>query len=141
MNVSPSTNRSNALDPTARHRFLTGIRQCDLEVLLVMCVMVGDLRPIPQMDCEVIIHGFIVEEIFLDHLPPISQAQHELAVTVMGIELHDVPKYRFLADQDHRFWSELSLFAKTSSLAAAKNDDFQCLTSRWIGIQRPRIEQ
>ena len=113
------------LDPAAGHRLLTRIRQRHTEILLVVGVEIVDPRLASQVNREIIIHCFIIQEIFFDHLASVAQAEHEISVAVVGVEFHDVPDDRLLADQDHGLGPELRLFSEASSLASAKDDDVQ----------------
>src|SRR6185369_16494562 len=64
------------------------------------------------------------QEIFLDHVAAIAEAEHEFSEAPMGIGLHDVPENGAAADLDHRLGAELGLLAQASPQASAQHDDF-----------------
>ena len=74
---------------------------------------------LPEADSEVIVHRLVIQEVFLDHVAPVSQAKHEVAESVMRVHLHDVPQDRTPADFDQRLGTEFRLFAKTRAQPAA----------------------
>ncbi len=69
----------DAFDAAAGHGFEPGFGQGDAEVLLLVLAVVLDLALLAQADREVVVHRLIIEEIFLDHVAAIAQAQHEIA--------------------------------------------------------------
>jgi hypothetical protein len=64
---------------------------------------------------EVIIHGFVVEEILLDHGAAVAETHDEIAKAVMRKELHDVPKYRAPADIHEGLGPIFGFFAQTGA--------------------------
>ena len=62
-----------------------------------------------EADGEVVVHRLVVQEIFLDHVAAIAEAEHEIAEPVVGVELHDVPQDRPAADLDHGLGRNRSL--------------------------------
>lgn len=110
----------DSLDPAAGHRLLTGIRQCDLEILLVMSVEIVDAGLASQVNREVIIHGFIIQKILLNHLASIAQAEDEVSVAMVSVEFHDVPDDGLLADQDHGLGAKFCLFSEAAYLVLRK---------------------
>src|SRR6266700_6849162 len=75
----------DSLEAPARHGLGTGFGKCDLEVLLAVRVVVGDLVLTTEADGEVIVHRFIVEEVLLDHLAAVAEAEHKVTETVMRV--------------------------------------------------------
>ena len=43
----------------------------------------------------------VIQEVVLDDIRAISEAEHEVAMSVVGVVLHDVPQYRAIPDVDH----------------------------------------
>src|SRR4029078_2736201 len=66
----------------------------------------------------------IVRKVFLDYVPFVAAADHEIVGAMRRVELHDVPEDWLAADLDHRLGSEIALLGNTSAKAASKNDDF-----------------
>jgi len=46
-----------------------------------------------QADRKIVVRCFVVQEIFFDHVAPITQAQHEFLEPVNGVAFHDVPQH------------------------------------------------
>src|SRR5438874_9835241 len=85
--------------------------------------VVANMRLAAQADREVIVHGFIVQEIFLDHVSAIAEAKHKFAEPAVSENFHNVPKYRASSDFHHRLWSKLSFFAQPRTKTAAQDDN------------------
>lgn len=77
-----------------------------------------------DVDGEVTVHEFEVEEILFDHLALVAEADDEVAKSEVGVVFHDVPKNGALADRDHGFRAEFSFFAQARALATGKDDNF-----------------
>src|ERR1019366_944127 len=105
----------NALQTTTRHGFEAGVGEGDGEILLLMSAHELDVRLAAEANSEVTIHGFIVQEVILDHVAAISEAENELAHSVVGVHLHDVPQDGTAPDLHHRFGAEFGLFSETST--------------------------
>ena len=84
-----------------------------------MAAVVLDAVIVLQGDGEVVVHRLVVEEIVLDDVPFVAEAEDELAQAVMGEDLHDVPQDRPAPDLHHRFGAKLGLLAQTGADAAA----------------------
>ena len=65
----------------------------------------------------------IAQEIVLDHLGPIAQAEDEVLVPEVRVVAHDVPQDRARADGDHRLGDGFVVFAQAETLASAEQDD------------------
>ncbi len=101
----------HALDARAGHGLGTGLGQRDLVVLFIMRVVVHDLALAAERDGEVVVHLLVVEEVVPDHVTAVTQAKHELAEAVVGVDLHDVPQNGPAADFDHGLGAKVGLFA------------------------------
>jgi len=62
-----------------------------VEVLLGMVAVVAKLRRVTKPDGEVVIHGFVVEEVLFDRRTFVTQAEDKITIAVMGVGFHDVP--------------------------------------------------
>src|SRR5512147_3275890 len=65
--------------PTS-HRVKASVRQRDPEILLLVSTVIQDLMQAAQIDCDVVVHRLVVEEIFLDHVPAVPETENEVAV-------------------------------------------------------------
>ena len=61
----------------------------------------------------------IVRKVFLDYVPFVAAADHEIVGAMRRVELHDVPEDWLAADLDHRLGSEIALLGNTSAKAAS----------------------
>ena len=77
-----------------------------------------------QADREIIVHRLVVEEVILDHIALVPQAEDEVGLLVMGINLHDVPKDWPAPDLNHWLGAEFSLLTQAGASPTAKNHDF-----------------
>ena len=75
--------------------------------------MNSNVRFAAKANSEVTVHGFVVQEVILDHVAAISEAENELAHSVVGVHLHDVPQDGTPPDLHHGFWAEFGLFPKS----------------------------
>jgi len=114
----------HALQTPARHGLETRIRQRDRKILLLMRSHEFNLRLPSQRNPEVIVHGFIIQEVILDHVAAIAQAENELPHPVVRIHFHDVPQDRPPSDLHHRLGTEFRLLAKASAQSTAQYDNF-----------------
>ena len=64
-----------------------------------------------------------VEEVLLDDLGPVAEAEDEVVVPPRRIPLHDVPEDRLTADRDHRLRDPLGRLAHADAHPAAEDDD------------------
>ena len=72
----------------------------------------------------------VVEEVVLDHLGAVAQAQHELGVTEVGVVAHDVPEDRTVADGHHRLGARVVADPHPEPESTAEEDDLHGSTSR-----------
>ena len=94
------------------------------EILFVVAAVILDPAAVLQGDGEIVVHRLVVEEVLLDHVAAIAQAEDEVAEAVVGVDLHDVPEDRPPADLDHRLGPELGLLSQPGSDATAQDHDF-----------------
>src|SRR5262249_743666 len=115
----------------ARQAVEAGVGERDLEVVAALLVVLDPGRA--GVEREVARVGALVQEELLDDLSLVAERQHELAVTVVGVELHDVPQDRLVADVHHGLGLELGLLFEPGALAAAQDDGLHATfpSSRW----------
>src|SRR6266700_5128544 len=106
---------ANPLQTTSGHGAQTSIGESYLEALFRMNAVVADLRFTAKTHGKVVVHGLIVQKIFLDHVAAIAQTKHKFAEAAVRVDLHDVPQNRATADLNHRLGPELSFFAQPSA--------------------------
>src|SRR5208282_4498205 len=111
----------NPLHPSASHRVLSGIDESDLKVLFAMDVLILDLGVPAEAEGEIVVHRLIVQEIFLDHVAAVSEAEHKIDETIMRIQLHNVPQDRTTADFYHGLGPILSFLAQTGTEPSAQH--------------------
>src|SRR5262249_53093538 len=92
-----------------------------------MFAVVGDRAHPAEVDREVVGHRLVVEEVLLDHLAAVTEAQDEVAMAEMREDLHDVPEHGPAADIDEGLGLEFGFFPHAGALSAAENDDFHGL--------------
>ena len=62
---------------------------------------------------EVVGEGLVVvEEVLLDDVGLVAEAQHEVLVAVVGVVLHDMPQNRAVPDRDHGLRDPLGMIAE-----------------------------
>jgi hypothetical protein len=89
-----------------------------------MVAVVRDLTLVPKTDRAVVVHGFIIQEILLDHVAAVTETKNEIAQPITGVTLHDVPEDGAAADLDHGLRPELRFFSQAGSLSSAEDNDF-----------------
>ncbi len=67
----------------------------------------------------------VVEEVVLDDVALVAEAEDEVRVPVVGVVLHEVPQHRAGADRDHRLRDLVGVVAHPQPLAAAEQHDLQ----------------
>ena len=82
------------------------------------------------LEDEVVGEGLVVvEEVLLDHLRPVSEAEDELLVAPGGVVPHDVPQHRPVTDPEHRLGDPLRLLAHPDPEPAAEDHDLHRATA------------
>lgn len=110
------------LDPGSGHAVGPGLGKGDPEVAFRERAMEGQLVRPPERHREVARHGLVVEDVALDLLALVAEAQHEVGEPVDLEVLHDVPEDRLIADLHQRLRDRFRVLAQSRALAAAKND-------------------
>ena len=65
----------------------------------------------------------VAQEVVLDRVGPVAQAEDELAVPEVGVVAHDVPQDRPVADRHHRLGDRLGLLAQADAPSPAEQHD------------------
>src|ERR1035437_8920925 len=125
---------SDALQSSSGKGVRTGVGARNRELLFGMLTVVIDPRLTAKANGEIVVHRLVVQEVFLDHVAAVAEAEHELTEAVVGVRLHDVPKDRASAHVDQRFGPKFGFFAEAGAQASTQNDDFHRISS--IGDQR-----
>jgi hypothetical protein len=131
--VGPAQVVLDALHAGAGHRGVAGVGAGHAPALVVAGSAVGDVSG-AQVERHVGAEQVVVEEVALDHLPAVAQAEDEVVEAVVRVALHDVPEQRPPADLDHRLGPELGLLAHARALTTAEQDDFGIHAA----VNRPR---
>ena len=105
----------NALQAATGLGFEAGVGEGDSKILFVVSAHELDLRFAAKTNSEVTVHGFVVQEVILDHVSAISKAENELAHPVVGVHLHDVPQNGTASDLHHRLGPEFGFFPETGT--------------------------
>ena len=71
----------------------------------------------------------VVEEVVLDDVGLVAEAEDEFLVPEVGVVLHHVPENRPVADVDHRLGDDLGVLLETHPQAAAEEYDLHELVS------------
>jgi hypothetical protein len=74
-----------------------------------------------EVDGEVADELAVIEEVPLDHVALVPEAEHELIEALCGVGLHDVPEDRPPPDIQHRLGDELGLFPHASAEPTAED--------------------
>src|SRR5215467_991225 len=82
----------HTFEPAAGHGSLAGVDQGYAPILFIMLVMVFDLRPRPQAQGDVAGVPMVIAEVILDDFALVPQAQNEILMAIVRIDLHYVPK-------------------------------------------------
>lgn len=73
--------------------------------------------------------GVVVAEEILDEVATVTEAEDEVLVPVVGVELHQVPEDGPVTDAHQRLGDGVGVFAEPGAQAAAKNDYFHDRTA------------
>src|SRR5262249_34134248 len=77
-----------------------------------------------EIDREVARHVCELQEEVLHHLGLVAERHYEFLEPVGGVEFHDVPEYRVLADADHWLGGVYRFFAEPGTEPAGQDDYF-----------------
>ena len=69
----------------------------------------------------------VVQEELLDDVRLVAEAEHEIAVAVLAVVMHQVPEDRLVADRDHRLRDVLRIIANSGAETAAEQNCFHGL--------------
>src|ERR1700675_4411790 len=105
----------NALQAATSHSFEAGVGKGDRKILFVVSAHELDVRFAAKANFEVAVHGFVVQEVILDHVAAIAEAENEFAHPVVCVDLHDVPQNGTAPNPHHRFGSEFGFFPETGT--------------------------
>jgi len=78
----------------------------------------------------------VVEEVILDDVGLVAEAEDEVLVPVMGVELHQVPHDRPVADRHHGLGNVLAVIAEAKTLAAAEKNNFHGFSAFRVHSER-----
>src|SRR5690606_11732552 len=70
----------------------------------------------------------VVEEEFLDDVRLVAEAEHEIAMAVLAVVMHEVPEDRLVADRDHRLRDILRIVANARAETTAEQNCLHGLT-------------
>src|SRR5262249_31398108 len=105
----------------------TGVDEGDLPVLDVAGEKIHSLPTTAHH--EVVGDRLLVlEEIALDHVGPVAEAEDELVVPVMGVVPHHVPEDGPVSQWDHRLGDRLRVVPEPHSQAATEEYDLHDLS-------------
>jgi len=76
-----------------------------------------------ELDGQVAGERRVLDEVALDPLALVAERHVELVEPMVGVDLHDVPQHRVLADLDHRLGAQLGLFGEARAEASGQDDD------------------
>src|ERR1035437_3409888 len=82
-----------------------------------------DMLATPEVHCQIVRERLVVKEVLLDHRALVTEAEHEITIAMMGVDLHDVPQDRVGPYVDQRLRPELRLLAHAGAQPAAKDHD------------------
>src|SRR5262245_24813295 len=92
---------------------------------------------------EVVRQRFLVaEEVLLDHVRAVSEAEDEILVPEVRIILHQMPHDRPIAECRHRLRNVLVVVAQARAESTGEEDDFHwAATADIVGRSRPAMGQ
>ena len=110
------------LQPLPDRGVQAGVDESDCPVLDVACEELNVAAAVREN--EIVGYRFLVrEEVVLDRLAPVAEAEDEFGVPPRGVPLHDVPEDRPSSDGDHRLGNPLGCLAHADTEAAAEDHD------------------
>ena len=108
--------------PLADGRLRPGVGEGDVPVVDVRAQQPDVTAAAAQHE---VVRGplLVVEEVLLDDLALVAQAEDELLVAEIGVVLHEMPQDRSVADLHHRLGHRIAVLANAHALSAAEEDD------------------
>src|SRR6476619_271954 len=70
----------------------------------------------------------VVQEELLDDVRLVAEAEHEIAMPVFAVVMHQVPEDRLVADRDHRLRDVFRIIANSGAEASAEQNCLHGLT-------------
>jgi hypothetical protein len=114
---------AHAPEAAAGGRQEAGLGTGHLPILVGVVAVEGGLVLAVHLEREVRDLLAVAQEELLDQPALVAQAEDELAEPVVGVDLHDVPQDRLLADLHERLGHPLGLLAQACAHAAAQDHD------------------
>jgi hypothetical protein len=108
-------------DPRTGAAEQSGLREGDLPLLLTVVVVEVLTMTVAHVQGEVGHLGLVVEEVALDQIALVAQAEDEAAVAVAAVQLHDVPEDGLPADVDERLRELLARLSEPRAHASAED--------------------
>src|SRR6516164_10725631 len=122
--------RFDSLDASARERLFPGVDQRHGPVRRP--VWLRSLDPVilaAQVNGEILVINFIVVEVLLDDLSPVTKGEHKLLEAVVCVYHHNMPQNGLRADLHHWLRPEFGLFAQTRPQTPAEDNHFHATRS------------
>ena len=91
-----------------------------------------DLLAETRNDAVAVCRLLVVQEVVLDDVRLVAEAQNEILMPVLAVVLHDVPQDRLMADRDHRLRNALRIFADARTEPATEQDNLHDASSSRI---------
>ena len=87
-----------------------------------MDIAIEELKVLSALrEDEVVGKAFaVVQEVILDDIAAVTEAENEIAVAVVRVVLHDMPEERAVPNVDHRFGDMLGVVSEPHPEATAK---------------------
>src|SRR5439155_3594710 len=121
---------TRAVDPAARLRRQSGLREEDAPLLLRMEWLEVLDTALADVDTDVAVHGAVVQEVVADHVALVPKAEDEIHDPEVRVQLHDVPEDRPSADLDHPLRPNIGLLGEPRSESAANDHRLHARHSR-----------
>ena len=84
-------------------------------------------RVVGEINREIVRAVEVVEEVFLDQVALVSQADHEVVQAMRRIDLHDVPENRHRSDLDEGLGYRTRLLTDSRAITTGQDDYFHGL--------------
>jgi hypothetical protein len=125
---------SNPSDTSAGHRMETSVSNSDTPTRFVVFAVIGKPTVTPERYGEVPSVGLIVQKKILYNLAFVTNAQHKVFVSIIGIRLHDVPQYRERPDGDHGLGDVLRHVSDSSTEPTGENHNLHVVPPPRLSI-------
>ena len=122
---------SYPLNPPSGHGIQPGVYQRHLPRL--RNIIVNDhLIFLGKIKGNITAVQIIICKPFLDHLLLIPTANHKFMITIIGIQLHDMPQNRLISDLYHRLRSQMTFLTDSGSETTRQNNNFHMYLPRYF---------